>query len=147
MSREIKFRAWDKELEKWIDEDRFQIYPQTGIEAWYYPADGGETMNKEDIILEQYTGLKDKNGKEIYEGDLIKYMGETKVKTGIYGKVISPWWKITKIIYEPPSFCEIIINQENCFFGDLPHKQNINMFALHCSEVIGNIHESPEILK
>jgi len=70
-TRKIKFRAWDKRLKTWLFEDQFHIFPQTGFEAWYYEPDCG-TRNEEDIILMQYIGLKDKNGKEIYEGDICK---------------------------------------------------------------------------
>ena len=51
--REIKFRAWDKLTQRMI----YRVF---------------NTRNDEDYILMQYTGLKDKNGKEIYEGDIIK---------------------------------------------------------------------------
>ena len=53
--REIKFRAWNSYTKKWLT-----IFPMQDIRD-PFPKD-------KDIIIEQYTGLKDKNGKEIYEG-------------------------------------------------------------------------------
>lgn len=76
MSREIKFRGWLK------DEKRIISFEEIGNEGYSH---GGlslkEHLENDDYILMQYTGLKDKNGKEIYESDIVRTVVETE-----YGK-------------------------------------------------------------
>lgn len=57
--RKLKFRMWDEKYNCWINDPVF-IYPTTDIV-------------KQGIVFQQFTGLKDKNGKEIYEGDYINF--------------------------------------------------------------------------
>ena len=124
MKREIKFRAWDKENKK-------MKYNITGIE--YGNGDGningifidGDIHEIEKIELMQYTGLHDKNGKEIWENDIVEITRE-----GIYEK-------------------GIIIFKNGCFFI----KSKENLLALYNCElnnykvkVIGNITDNPELL-
>ena len=68
--REIKFRAWFEMEKKMVTHDRLSISYDNGEGFTFAFDDWGEkgTLN---YILMQYTGLKDKYGKEIYEGDIV----------------------------------------------------------------------------
>lgn len=134
--RSLKFRAWLKP--RWDDDgDANRMYydiqnsydtmgdvkphdPMTSFSSWF----------SDDVaIVEQYTGLKDKNGKEIYEGDRIKIEGSDTIYTVEYGRGV---WTAR--------------------FGD-ESGDNICLFhyvqkdMVLYAEVIGNIHENPELLE
>ena len=122
--REIKFRAWDKRMNVMIEE-----YPIPGN---YISINNLIGYFSDRYIPLQYTGLKDKNGKEIYEGDIVIYEYEKKPATIKFGKGYQgepadgmyPYWGWY-------------------VDGWLDHYA----FAGDEIEVIGNIYENPELLE
>lgn len=153
MNREIKFRAYDKEYEKMTyfdDEDYLyhcpfilrleQVFKKDSNYDDYENFEYKDVTNK--IELMQYTGLHDKNGKEIYEGDIVKaYFKKGAWK---YNDKNYFGYKSGKVQYCVDGFILYIENyKEKIYplssFGN--NDGNINEL-----EVIGNIYEESELL-
>ena len=107
----IKFRVWNEKLKKYISEEAINLL-QIGF------------INKEKINLEQFTGLQDKNGVDIYVGDIVYYARDDE--NYLIG------YDIGNAMYSI-SNCKETMNFDNLYSTDL--------------EVIGNINENKEILK
>ncbi len=125
LHREIKFRAWDKEKKQ----------------MWYFPLWGMLQAMEEGIgfvkyiQVMQYTGLKDKNGKEIYEGDILldKEKGQKERAVG-FVEYQAYQFVIRKL---PKTKRKTWYEMWGCCVGEE---------GKHL-EVIGNIYENPELLK
>lgn len=113
MNRAIKFRAWHKEIQKMMDWDELIAYANDSF--WHV-----NTVNffaDPELVIMQDTGLKDKNGKEIHEGDILNT-----------NKAIT----LVKFVQNVA-----------CFTGFQYVKQKYNQAQ---TEVIGNIFENPDLL-
>ena len=147
-NREIKFRAWDKEKKVFIPTDVWAIV-HTDFRAFgvmlkdWENYKEGEYFYENSQELSQYTGLKDKNGKEIYEGDIVKW-GHTKRAKEFLHRVavveINPDIQL-RIINYIDSFTKKEILTDNYIF----HWGNF-AYSDKDLEIIGNIYENPELL-
>lgn len=119
MQRDIKFRAWikaDKRMEMCISVNPFHVSDCDRLH-WKH----------EEVELMQYTDLKDKNGKEIYEGDILS-CGDGKVPTQILWVDDYGGW-----------------GAKNLKRNEI-HAMD-KYFKRYISEIIGNIYDNPELLQ
>lgn len=117
-NREFKFRAWDKVILK-MTYDNFTISPKGDLSFYWQK----ESFHSANSILMQFTGLKDVNGKDIFEGDIVEIRDEY---FKIYFNQRSAGFRICKLgMHESGNeFISNVINE---------------------LEVIGNIFENPDI--
>lgn len=135
----LKFRVWDKERECYLDETELAGITPDGKYILYIEEEEISRLEVEDnYIIEYDTGLKDKNGKEIYEGDIVDVISPTKLR-GVKEHQI---W-MCRFGVKRAGF---VLNREtnerifSLTFGDI----NAKNLAV---EVIGNIHENDNLLE
>ena len=134
--REIKFRAWDKENNKFfkptyeayngnLEDLSISLSGQLIMRTIEEPA-MHESLFPDRFVLQQYTGLKDANGQEIYEGDILYFM---PYETNTNNRVAK---------FKDGQFVGELIRNNYCS----PLKS-----AYEGTKVIGNIYENPELLE
>lgn len=148
MKREIKFRAWNDNIKKMTDD--FLLIPSRGF-ALQWSDDGHTGATLDHFALMQYTGLKDKNGKEIYEGDILMFpdteseyvdvgIGEVKVaetETNAFFPVE----------YQEGQFGMSVHGTEHGILGWISLRDFLHdYFPMAECEVIGDIYQNPELL-
>lgn len=124
--REIKFRAWDKQYKKMV-KVTMALFAFDSMELLEIDTDDNlnEPKSIEHFEIMQYAGLKDKNGKEMYEGDIYDWQ-----EGGIM-----------KIVFRDGCFCLVKYETELSNYFPFMH------WRVNEGEVIGNIYENPELLK
>lgn len=127
MSRELKFRVWNEAKNKFMPSGFIGISDGKFIDL----KNGSIHFDSDDKVIEQFTGLRDKNGKEIYENDLIKAVGKNVVDDTL------------SVVFKNGAFCLKLGQESEPFFND---DYNID-FTLSHLEIIGNIHENGDLLK
>ena len=127
-----RFRAWYVLAEEMINEIlmisfvRKEIIGKFRDGSTSVPLKFEDKRNGEDVILMQSTGLKDKNGKEIFEGDIVK---------------------MSKDVYSEPTYYEVVRHRGGAY--RLESKQHgCELWLRHTDcEAVGNIYENPEFLE
>ena len=127
----LRFRAWDKSFQKYYE--NVIVSTINGEITVYGRLDNGNTslIPSAHVVLEQCTGLKDKNGRMIYEGDIVK----------ITGDVMTIGLKYLDCLFK-------VIWSDNGFWFEMPDENDCLGFCEYWEyEVVGNIHENPELLE
>ncbi|MFH1740981.1 MAG: YopX family protein [bacterium] len=139
--REIKFRGRRIDDKSWVYGSLITI----GGKAWIVPCDikpeqimqtglyriNVPAFEVDPATVGQFTGLHDKNGKEIYEGDVVR-LGYNAIHDGVITKCVWAEWR-------PGFIYEFITGENEGRYTDM-------MDTWRTYEIIGNIHENPELL-
>lgn len=152
MSRDFKFKAWDNELEEWCGAFSQAILINGGfiakdIEQEHFTGYGVKPDGTRRFTIVQHTGLLDKNGKEIYEGDIVK----TSVGNKVWHYAIRCYTEFDCNLYGDTIYRNFYYDEEtDTYIYQDKHMNERSRKSLYGSErsfeVIGNIWENKELL-
>lgn len=132
MNREIKFRAWDSNIKEIVEVVSVDLENEfiRGISQVENNVDLESSYSFDEIELMQYAGLKDKNGTEIYEGDIVRLQSVDGMDYN------------AQIVFKDGGFCAI----DGAIDDFSVSRYNLTIFDLEIT-VIGNIYENSELLE
>ena len=146
--REYKFRAWDKEYEKmtYFDDEDYdyrpplvfrldQVFKKDSNYDDYEDFEYNDITDSVEIM--QYTGLRDENGKGIYEGDIIEFSYDMFV--GNFDTFVAKG----KVVFEEGAFYVEVFENERTTDDEAYLLYSVNLDTI---EVIGNIYKNKELL-
>lgn len=135
--REIKFRAWNKKY-------NFMMIPDIISQKTNRVKCDGDWYEKNEFELMPYIGLKDKNGKEIYKGDILKGFVYPFLSLGIHNYFAEVRWFDNEKCFGLYIFKALDSKVRGLSTGNIESLEDWNCEQW---EVIGNIHENTELLE
>ena len=136
-----KFRAWDEENKRFLDEEEFIIISDGRVLVGDWMTGNDFSYGYDDperFILMQSTGLFDKNGKEIFEGDIVK---RTYLFNGAYGETHTG-----EVVYDK-EYARYVISKPNKFIEPQIEDLRNVLSGKSTYEIIGSIYENKELLE
>lgn len=130
--RIIKFRAWDSHNKEMINP-----YCELKENNHFWGEDMTNTHYVSPVAVMQFTGLLDRHGVEIYEGDVVMWKD---------GSEDPQHWRYAEVIYQPKSLC-YHFRIVKCGELETGYVFKNNFGGYHELKVIGNIYENPELIK
>lgn len=137
--REIKFRLFDKNENAIVSHEEL-VFQDQETTCVYSILTRNESLEYNNLIRMQYTGLKDRNGREIYEADACRAWGEEPYISDVISTDYD--WEIRGFV----------IHKEGCFWINVDNEHNIwiplsdHIYGDGQIEVIGNIYDNPGLI-